>query len=99
MLAAVIADGDPMRDMLPLFDAPDRAAPPAPGPVAAGGVRVGCGAAAGAAAGACRVAAAVRRPDRPRGHLPSRRASEGLGAGPPCRIAAVHSDAVTGSGR
>jgi hypothetical protein len=31
VLAAVIADGDPMRDMLPLFDEPDRAAPPALG--------------------------------------------------------------------
>jgi hypothetical protein len=34
VLAGVIADGDPMRDMLPLFDAPDHtAAPPAPGQV------------------------------------------------------------------
>ena len=33
VLAAVVADGDPMRDILPLFDAPDRAALPAPGPV------------------------------------------------------------------
>jgi len=32
VLAAVIADGDPMRDMLPLFDAPVRAAGPAPRP-------------------------------------------------------------------
>ena len=31
LLAAVVADGDPMRDMLPLFDAPDRATLPAPG--------------------------------------------------------------------
>ena len=31
VLAGVIADGDPMRDMLPLFDAPDRATRPAPG--------------------------------------------------------------------
>ena len=28
VLAGVIADGDPMRDILPLFDAPDRTAPP-----------------------------------------------------------------------
>jgi hypothetical protein len=44
VLAGVIADGDPMRDLLPLFDAPDRrAAAPAlrsPMPIAspAGGV-------------------------------------------------------------
>ena len=31
VLAAVIDEGDPMRDMLPLFDAPDRTAPPTPG--------------------------------------------------------------------
>jgi len=33
VLAGVIADGDPMRDMLPLFDAPDRGAPAGPGQV------------------------------------------------------------------
>jgi hypothetical protein len=33
VLAGVIAEGDPMRDMLPLFDAPDRGAPAGPGQV------------------------------------------------------------------
>jgi hypothetical protein len=59
VLAGVIAEGDPMRDMLPLFDAPDRGpARPRAGPD--GGVRAGRGAATAAAAGARRVVAAVR---------------------------------------
>jgi len=33
VLAGVIADGDPMRDLLPLFDAPDRVGPRVPGQV------------------------------------------------------------------
>ena len=32
VLAAVVADGDPMRDILPLFDPPDRSPLPVPGP-------------------------------------------------------------------
>ena len=85
VLAAVIADGDPWRDLHPLFDLP---AHPAPAPR----VRVrwgsgGGGAGVAAAAGAGRVAAAVRRVTsaaacrRPEaGHL--RRAAGGpLGAG------------------
>jgi hypothetical protein len=42
VLAGVIADGDPMRDMLPLFDAPDRAAPPTLGWPAPVGDHHGC---------------------------------------------------------
>ena len=42
VLAGVIADGDPMRDMLPLFDAPDPATPTG----AAGSGLVGFGSAA-----------------------------------------------------
>ncbi|HEY5116480.1 MAG TPA: hypothetical protein VIJ00_13230, partial [Nakamurella sp.] len=32
VLAAVVADGDPMRDILPLFAVPDRSSLPVPGP-------------------------------------------------------------------
>ena len=59
-LAAVIAEGDPLRDLHPLFDLPAHPAPAAP--VAGFGAGPGGGAVrVAAAAGAGRVAAAVRR--------------------------------------
>jgi hypothetical protein len=54
VLAAVVADGDPMRDVLPLFDAPDRAALPVPARSGPAGSGDDPRAAAGPGAGAVR---------------------------------------------